>query len=296
MADFTASDIYKEFIKLLDLCECTDACNHNFSDHNNVDDITKIMKLRYLYNHIAYCHDYNNFTIFFDSQSTGIVSESLNDIARYLEKYNNYNITHTNDSVCITGLSSNKIKTTTVYSYDGLKNLIEEINNVIKKYSDFNFERVCQISEVKNTVDDFATSDIYKEFIKLIKFENYANDYSFSKYKDDIIKIMELRNLFDSVIYDHNYKCFYISFDPDYDYITYSSLNEFATYLNMYNNYNIIHTFDGIYITGIKYNEIKHINIDLDDIIGCMNCEIEKYPEYDFRRIWPTNDIKIALK
>ncbi len=148
---------------------------------------------------------------------------------------------------------------------------------------------------------DFVTSDIYKEFIKSVECYYCVGNcnHDFSEYKDDIIKIMELKNLWDDITYGLNGTGFGIYFDSsnEYNSTNCESLHKIVECLNVYNNYNVIYAYDSYYIMGLSSNKIKSMNIDRDDLTEHDIKEIiEKYPEYDFRRIWPTNDIKIALK
>jgi len=147
---------------------------------------------------------------------------------------------------------------------------------------------------------DFATRDIYKEFINLIEYYDEDFPIDLCKYKDSIIKIIELKNLWERIVYsvgDSKGPYFIVYFNNDYM-VDECTLDDIASYLDECNNYNIIFAprergeCQHMYIMGLS-SDGRAKTIDYTFGISIV---IENYPEYDFRRIWPTNDIKIALK
>jgi hypothetical protein len=149
---------------------------------------------------------------------------------------------------------------------------------------------------------DFATRDIYKEFINLIEYYEEDVLIDLCKYKDSIIKIIELKNLWERIVYNYfsdGYGSYFtIYFNNNYM-VDDCTLDGIASYLDECNNYNIIFAprergeCQHMYIMGLSSDgRAKTVKYTFSDISNV----IEKHPDYDFRRIWPTNDIKIALK
>jgi hypothetical protein len=140
-----------------------------------------------------------------------------------------------------------------------------------------------------------------KEFIsKLLISCNERNicnlDNEFHDKEDCLKSILEMTEPYFTIRYDCCLRNFIVVFDiyniENNQYM--NDLDEIKFYLEIYRTYNISFRSGAIMLTGLNNNrQIKHLNILRYDQI---QEEIEKYPDYDFRRIWPTNDIKIALK